>query len=47
MIPIDFATGIVLYLVAYLGLVFGCWCRYEWQQFRRRGWSSAQTKRRS
>ncbi|MCX7915308.1 MAG: hypothetical protein N3A53_03265 [Verrucomicrobiae bacterium] len=47
MIPIDYAAAIVLYVAAYLGLVFVCWCRYEWHRVRRRGWKSAQTKRRT
>lgn len=34
MIPVDFSTAVVLYLAAYLGLVLGCWCRYEWRRSR-------------
>lgn|GEM_PF-5974597 len=32
MIPLDFSTGLMLYLFAYLGLVLVFWCRYEWKR---------------
>jgi hypothetical protein len=32
MIPVDFSWALMLYLFAYLGLVLGCWCRYEWKR---------------
>ena len=34
MIPVDFSVAVFLYLFAYLGLVFVCWCRYEWRRSR-------------
>jgi len=33
-IAVDFSTAVVLYVVAYLGLVLACWCRYEWRRSR-------------